>query len=117
LYNGVTFEARRCPMENKESAPSIEEHFSVLEDPRRYNRWHYLRDILLIAICAALGGADGWSDVALFGKAKLKWLKEVLGLELPHGIPSPDTFRRVFAVLLRNQLKIGQPSRKLQEPV
>ncbi|MFC2037484.1 ISAs1 family transposase [Chloroflexota bacterium] len=86
-------------MENKESPASIVEHFSVLEDPRRYNRRHFLRDILVIAICSAIGGADGWSDVALFGKAKVKWLKEVLSLELPHGIPSPDTFRRMFAVL------------------
>jgi predicted transposase YbfD/YdcC len=86
-------------MEDKESLRSIVEHFSVLEDPRRYNRRHCLRDILVIAICAAIGGADGWSDVELFGKAKEKWLRGFLSLELPHGIPSADTFRRVFAVL------------------
>ena len=86
-------------MENKELPASIVAHFSVLEDPRRYNRRHYLRDILVIAICAAIGGADGWEDVALFGKAKEKWLKEVLSLKLAHGIPSPHTFRRVFAAL------------------
>ena len=79
-------------MESKESPASTVAYFSVLEDPRRYNRRHYLRDILVIAICAAIGGADGWSDVALFGNAKVKWLREVLSLELPHGIPSPDTF-------------------------
>jgi hypothetical protein len=45
-------------MENKDSPASIVEHFSVLEDPRRYNRRHYLRDILVIAICAAIGGSD-----------------------------------------------------------
>ena len=86
-------------MENSESPESIVAYFSVLEDPRRYNRRHCLRDILVIAICAAIAGADGWSDVAQFGEAKVRWLREVLSLQLPHGIPSPDTFRRVFAIL------------------
>ena len=86
-------------MEDKESSAPVVTYFSVLEDPRRYNRRHYLRDILVIAICAAIGGADGWDDVALFGKAKEQWLKEVLSLKLPHGIPSAHTFRRVFAAL------------------
>jgi hypothetical protein len=54
-------------MEKRESPALIDQHFSVLEDSRRYNRRHYLRDILVIAICAAIAGADGWSDVALFG--------------------------------------------------
>jgi len=86
-------------MENGESPASIVEHFSELEDPRRYNRRHYLQEILVIAICAAIAGADGWKDVALFGTAKVEWLKDALCLELQHGVPSADTFRRVFAVL------------------
>lgn len=92
-------------MENKEIPASIVAHFSVLEDPRRYNRRHYLRDILVIAICAAIGGADGWEDVVLFGKTKEKWLKEVLSLKLVHGIASPHTFRRVFAALDAEQFQ------------
>ena len=86
-------------MEDKESSAAFVKYFSVLEDPRRYNRRHFLRDILVIAVCAAISGADGWDDVALFGKVREKWLKEVLSLELPHGIPTAHTFRRVFAAL------------------
>jgi predicted transposase YbfD/YdcC len=86
-------------MESIESPASIVEHFSELEDPRRYNRRHYLREILVIAICAAIGGADGWADVALFGESKVEWLKDALSLKLPHGVPSADTYRRVFAAL------------------
>jgi predicted transposase YbfD/YdcC len=86
-------------MGNKESTAPVVEHFSELEDPRRYNRRHYLLDILIIAICAAISGANGWNDVAQFGKLKEAWLKSTLDLELPHGIPSADTFRRVFAAL------------------
>jgi predicted transposase YbfD/YdcC len=84
-------------------ASSITEHFSELDDPRRYNRWHQLLDIIIIAICAAICGADNWVDVENFGKAKYDWFKQFL--ELPHGIPSHDTFGRVFALLDANQFE------------
>ncbi len=76
---------------------TITDHFSGLEDPRRDNRRHLLLDIIVIAICAAICDADTWADVELFGEAKEKWFKDFL--ELPHGIPSHDTFGRVFALL------------------
>jgi len=82
---------------------TIEQCFSELEDPRWYNKRHKLLDILVIAICAAICGADGWEDVELFGKAKQEWLSGFL--ELPHGIPSPDTFRRVFAAVDAEQFQ------------
>jgi hypothetical protein len=47
-------------MEDRESAAPVVEYFSELEDPRRYNRRHYLRDILVIAICAAISGTNTW---------------------------------------------------------
>jgi hypothetical protein len=63
------------------------EHFSAIEDPREENkRRHLLIDILILAIAGVLGGADGWVQIELFGKAKEAWFRRFL--ELPHGIAS-----------------------------
>ncbi len=73
-------------------------YFSELRDPRvERNRDHLLEEILLIAIAAVLSGAESWNDIADYGKAKREWLKTFL--TLPGGIPSHDTFNRVFAAL------------------
>lgn len=79
------------------SAGGFLQFFSDLPDPRAANVVHRLSDILLIAVFAILCGAEGWSDVEIFGKAKLTFLRTFLDLE--HGIPSHDTFGRVFAAL------------------
>ena len=79
----------------KSTIPSIPDHFSKITDPRKENRRHKLIDILTIAICAVICNADGYEHIVEFGKAKYQWLKQFL--ELPHGIPSTDTFERVFA--------------------
>lgn len=71
--------------------------FTDLPDPRAANAVHRLGDILVIAVCAVICGADSWVDVQTFGNAKRSWLSTFL--ELPRGIPSHDTFGRVFAVL------------------
>jgi predicted transposase YbfD/YdcC len=77
---------------------SIRDHFATLPDPRiDRTRRHELLDIITIAVCAVLCGADSWVEVEEFGKAKLPWLRSFL--PLPHGIPSHDTFGRVFARL------------------
>jgi predicted transposase YbfD/YdcC len=78
-----------------QSPTALVEHFSRITDPRvdRTKR-HKLIDILVIAICATICGADGWEEFELFGQAKQQWFKNFL--ELPNGIPSDDTFRRVF---------------------
>lgn len=71
------------------------DHFRDLPDPRMVNKCdHLLIDIVMIAICATIANADGWEDIALFAEGKSKWLKQWLAL--PNGIPSPDTFKRVF---------------------
>jgi predicted transposase YbfD/YdcC len=82
---------------------TITEHFSKLDDPRRYNKRHLLLDIIVIAICAAICGADNWVEVENFGNAKQDWFKQFL--KLPHGIPSHNTFGRVFAFLDTEQFQ------------
>jgi predicted transposase YbfD/YdcC len=72
--------------------------FAGLKDPRvNRTKKHALGDLLTIAICAVICGADGWTQVAKFARCKLKWFQTFL--ELPNGIPSHDTFGRVFAAL------------------
>jgi len=71
--------------------------FSELEDPRDDNARHDLHELLLIALCAMLCGAEDCSDMALFGRSKEAFFREFLSLR--HGIPSHDTFSRVFRLL------------------
>jgi predicted transposase YbfD/YdcC len=87
----------QCP-QSARRLPAIKHYFRTLKDPRRrHRRLHPLLDILVIAICAVLCGADDWQEVVTFGQGRLAWLKRFLAL--PHGIPSHDTFERVFARL------------------
>jgi predicted transposase YbfD/YdcC len=80
------------------SNASIVDHFRDLEDPRiERAKKHNLLDILVIAVCTLLTGGEGFQDMELFGKSKHAWLQTFLAL--PHGIPSHDTFGRVFARL------------------
>jgi predicted transposase YbfD/YdcC len=82
----------------EQATESIAKHFRKLKDPRTGNaKQHIFLEILIIAICAVICGADGWNDVELYGKNKKEWLKTFL--ELPKGIPSHDTFGRVFALI------------------
>jgi predicted transposase YbfD/YdcC len=75
----------------------LRKHLDCLKDPRGHNTRHLLHDILLIALCALISGADSWTQVAEYGRSKLDWFKEFL--DLPNGIPSHDTFGRLFAQL------------------
>lgn len=78
--------------------------FDELEDPRvERNKLHGLVDILAITLLAVICGADEWTEIELFGQSKLDWLRTFL--RLPHGIPSHDTFGRVFSRLDPQQLE------------
>jgi predicted transposase YbfD/YdcC len=84
-------------MEEKELR-DLETIFAQVEDPRvERTKRHRLRDSILLAICGVICGAEGWVEIEEFGKAKEAWFTELLNL--PNGIPSHDTFGRVFAPL------------------
>jgi len=76
----------------------LETIFAQVKDPRvERTKQHQLRDIIIIAICGVICGAEGWVEIEEFGKAKEAWFTQLL--KLPNGIPSHDTFGRVFAHL------------------
>ena len=78
--------------------------FSELTDPRvERTKAHLLEDILFIAIASVICGAESWNDMENFGKAKQEWLRTFL--RLPGGIPSHDTFNRVFSALNPEELE------------
>ena len=80
------------------------ESLTKVDDPRReHQRFHSLKDILVISICAVICGVEHWTEIEEFGEAKQEWFAEFL--ELENGIPSHDTFRRVFMLLDNSQLK------------
>ena len=74
------------------------DYFTDVTDPRiERKKLHKLEDILAIAICATICGAEGWIEMAFFGQCKQQWLETFL--ELPNGIPFDDTFKRVISAL------------------
>jgi predicted transposase YbfD/YdcC len=84
----------------------IRDCFEQVQDPRvDRGKRHQLLDIITIALCGVICGADSWVEIEEFGQAKLKWLRTFL--ELPNGIPSHDTFGRVFSALDPQQFESG----------
>jgi len=85
-------------VKNKTAGPLLK-HFSIITDPRldNHNREHKLIDIIIVTICAVICGADDWVSIERWAKTKETWLRQFL--ELPSGIPSHDTFGRVFSLL------------------
>jgi predicted transposase YbfD/YdcC len=92
---------RRFPEERMAATtnlPAIKKYFRWLPEPRVAGRSkHLLIDIVVIAICGVIADCDDWSDIAQFGQKREDWFRRFL--KLPHGIPSHDTFERVFAAL------------------
>jgi predicted transposase YbfD/YdcC len=85
---------------------AIAAYFATVTDPRvDRTKLHLLMDILVIAICAVICGADTWVEMEAYGRAKEKWLRQFLAL--PNGIPSHDTFARVIARLNPEELQRG----------
>ncbi len=85
---------------------TIADHFALVDDPRiERTKQHKLIDIITIAICAVICGADTWVDIEMYGQAKYSFLKKFL--ELSNGIPSHDTFARVFAWISPEQFQLS----------
>jgi hypothetical protein len=83
---------------------SIVKHFSTLKDPRiERHKKHHLVDILVLAICAVLSGAEGWEAIEEYGHAKLEWLRRFIPLE--NGVPTHDTIARVLSRMLAKGLQ------------
>jgi predicted transposase YbfD/YdcC len=83
---------------SKPAGANLIEHLKKVPDPRvKRSRRHELMNLLVIALCATLGGADDWVEIVQFGQAKKDWFASFL--ELPNGIASHDTFGRVFQIL------------------
>lgn len=105
-------------MLNAALCESLSEQFAELPDPRSTrNRRHELGDILTLALCAMLSGADDYVAMADYGRAKRAWFAQYLNL--PNGIPSHDTFRQVFMLLDRAALEacFNRWARRLRERV
>lgn len=83
---------------------TIGEYFSKLPDPRQEGKIrHELIDIITIVICAVISGCDEWTEIELYGNAKKSWFETFL--KLPNGIPSHDTFSRVFSIISTDKLE------------
>ena len=86
------------PPSNPKPALAITQHFASLKDPRVKGRVaHPLMTVIIVALCGVIAGAEGWEDLEEFAEDRLEWLKGFL--EMPHGAPSADTFRRVLSSL------------------
>src|SRR5215213_5594365 len=96
----ATAEERGMSIEN------LAQYLGAIEDPRCPGKiGHRLLDILVIAVCAVVACAESRCDIALYGRSKLAWLRTFL--ELPNGIPSHDTFRRVFILIDPDAFEAG----------
>jgi predicted transposase YbfD/YdcC len=76
---------------------ALSQHFITIIDPRQDNKAHLLIDIIMVAICAVIAGCEGWIEIAAFGVERQGWFETFLAL--PNGVPSHDTFGRVFSLL------------------
>jgi len=85
-------------------AQSLHDCLALIQDHRSTRTLlHQLSDVLTIAVLSVIAGGNGWEDMALYGLSKYDWLSTFL--ELPNGIPSPDTFRRVFEKIRPDQFE------------
>ncbi len=83
-----------------ESAVSLVNYFSIIPDPRINRKKKYLLvEVLLSSVCAVLCGAESFVEIAMYAEQLEQWLKDRIGLSLENGIPSHDTYRRIFELV------------------
>jgi len=88
------------------SIEKLGQYLVAVEDPRCSGKVeHRLVEVLVIAVCAVIACTESWDDIALYGRSKLAWLRTFL--DLPNGIPSHDTFRRVFMLIDPDAFEAG----------
>jgi len=88
------------------SIETLGQYLGAVEDPRCSRKVeHRLVEVLVIAVCAVIACAESWDDIALYGRSKLAWLRTFL--ELVNGVPSHDTFRRVFMLIDPDAFEAG----------
>jgi predicted transposase YbfD/YdcC len=90
---------------SQEKALGSLEAFASLEDPRRYNARHPFLSLIFIALCAVLAGANNFEEIERWAQAQQEWLENFV--PLPHGVPTTDTFLRVFSVLSTSAFQAG----------
>ena len=87
-----------------EPVATLQGHFRSIDDPRVVPRCkHRLLDVIAMAVCAMIGGADDWESIAQFAQARKPFFDRILGLQ--HGVPSTDTFSRVFSLINSEQFE------------
>ena len=91
-------ESSKSKIQTKQTLKDWVSFFEELEDPRgKQGREHDFLSIVMIAILAVIGGAQGWEDIELYAESHQQWLAELL--DLRNGVPHADTYRRVFALI------------------
>jgi predicted transposase YbfD/YdcC len=91
-------------MSGSERGPRLAQYLGEIEDPRvERNKRHKLLDIMVLTVCAVICGCETWQEIAEYGRLKRRWLKRFL--ELPNGVPSHDTIRRLFIRLEAEELQ------------
>lgn len=85
--------------------PVTTSHFLTISDPGRDNKSHLLIDIIMVAICATLAGAEGWVEIERFAKLREDWFRRFLTLS--NGIPYHDTIGRVFSILNPKEFQLS----------
>ena len=80
----------------------MKKYFETIEDSRQQGKIKYnMLETIIITIIAVIAGAEHWNKIEMYCKAKEEWFREKIGLELKNGIPTDDTFARIFAIIKR----------------